>query len=97
MRVKVFQINKENFRKFGFMRYDFFKSNGCEKMRRDMYRLVFDGELKAETLEGVFEECNLSCPDGYKGHSMSVSDLVESEHGLFFCDSFGFKKVGWAE
>lgn len=97
MQVKVFQVNKENFREFGFMDYEFFKEHGCEKMRRDMFRLVFDGDLKADTLEGVFEECNLSCPEGYKGHSMSVSDLVETKDGLFFCDSFGFKKVGWTE
>lgn len=95
MRIRVYQVNKENFPEFGFMDYQFFKANGCEDMRRDMYHQTFAGDVDTNDLEGVFTMFNLNPPAGFAGHSMSVSDLVETNDGLFFCDSFGFTKVKW--
>lgn len=57
-------------------------------------RLVFDGEVDAKRLEDIFQIFNLRLPEGYRGRSMSVSDVVWAEGlGTFFCDSFGFKQL----
>lgn len=50
-------------------------------------------------LEDIFEYFNIRRPADFKGHSLSVSDIIvlESgkEKGIYFVDSFGFKKVEW--
>ena len=46
---------------------------------------------------------NINHPDDYLARSMSVSDVVEikdggdqaEEPGFYFCDSVGFKKIGF--
>ena len=36
-------------------------------------------------------------PEDFNGHSLSISDIVETpDGGLGFCDSFGWKPVRWA-
>lgn len=93
--IRIYQVNKANFREWGFMRYEWFKDHGHEKMNRDMYDLVWEGETEADGLEAIFEQFNLHRPDDFKGHSLSVSDLVERGDGLYFVDSIGFKPVEW--
>ena len=95
MKIRIFQIKKEFFREWAFMRYDWFKGHGHEKMDRGMYDLVWEGETEAHDLNEVYEQFNLYHPDNFKGHSLSVSDLVEREDGMWFVDDFGFKKVEW--
>ena len=35
-------------------------------------------------------------PEDFTGHSMSVSDIVETPDGrLWYCDSFGWEEVTW--
>lgn len=65
-----------------------------------IYVSVFSGELPCKTLEAVFVTCNRDIrPIGFRGHSVSVSDVVAVEEsdtvapGFYFCDAFGFKKI----
>ena len=50
-------------------------------------------------LEDVFVLFHSGRPDGFRGHSLSVSDVVEVEDaasmtpGFYFCDSVGFKEI----
>lgn len=59
------------------------------------------GEVNCFTLEKLYEIFNREHPAGYKGRSMSVSDVVEIVDGMtgksyfHFCDSFGFKEVSF--
>ncbi len=48
-----------------------------------------------DVLERLFEIFNLERPDNFKGHSMSVSDIVEfpEKQSAYFCDRFGWKKI----
>ena len=62
------------------------------------YDRVYSGELKPGTsLEDLYTQFNLYRPEDYRGHSMSVSDLVILNQGgetaAFFCDSIGFTDV----
>lgn len=66
----------------------------------EIYDEVFRGEVDCETLEDVFVKFNWDVPCGYRGRSMSVSDIVvveadsgEVSHGDYYCDESGFTKI----
>lgn len=96
MKIKLYQIPPEKDDKnLMFMNYEFAVIHGgiCETV----YELVFDGELPVKNAEDTFRIFNSALPDGYRGRSMSVSDIVWSEEfGYRFCDSIGFKKIMFA-
>lgn len=93
MKVKLFQIAPEKDRyDLIFMSYDFTMSKAG--IRESTYELVFDGEVDAKRLEDIYYIFNQKLPKGYRGRSMSVSDVVWADGlGTFFCDSFGFQKI----
>ena len=55
--------------------------------------------MKCRNLEDVFVLFQSGRPEGFQGHSLSVSDVVEVEDavsitpGFYFCDSIGFKEI----
>ena len=55
------------------------------------------GMPDAEALEELFIQFNVNRPADFKGHSLSVSDVValkrQGQVDAFFVDSFGFKKL----
>jgi len=61
------------------------------------YHSVYDGQLGTNDLEEIYAICNIDHPDGYKGHSMSMSDIIElyDDNGseFHYCDTFGFKQI----
>ena len=65
------------------------------------YQAVYDGHLGTNDLEAIYTRCNLNHPPGYKGHSLSMSDVVElyDENGSSFhyCDRFGFREIEFTE
>ena len=74
-----------------FMGFDFAeKHGGVDPLT---YSCVFDGNLDFSDIEEVYALCNAEHPIGYYGHSLSVSDIVETGDGCYFCDSIGFKKL----
>lgn len=92
MKVRIYQINKElDTENALFMGFDFAeKHGGVDPLT---YSCVFDGNLDFSDIEEVYELCNTEQPIGYYGHSLSVSDIVETGDGCYFCDSIGFKKL----
>lgn len=64
------------------------------------YEAVYHGELDIQTVEDAFYIFNMEHPEGYRGRSLSVSDVVEifdPEKGyvFYFCDTFGFWPVAF--
>ena len=75
MKIRLYQIAPEKDDKnLMFMSYEFTVLHGG--INADSYELVFDGDLPAQTAEDVFRIFNLEHPNGYRGRSMSVSDIV---------------------
>lgn len=83
-----------------FMRFDWMKKHGGVVFAD--YDHVYHGQIEIgrgetvqETLERIFTLLNDGeKPEGYKGRSLSVGDLVEfDDEGVWFCDSFGFVEV----
>ena len=96
MKVKLYQIAPEKDGKnLMFMGYEFAVLHGG--INADSYELVFDGDLPVQTAEDVFRIFNLEHPNGYRGRSMSVSDIVwMAGIGCWFCDSVGFRQIKFA-
>lgn len=44
-------------------------------------------------LESLFEKFNLDRPEDFKGHSLSVSDVVVLEDRAYYVDDVGFKPL----
>ena len=61
-----------------------------------IYQKVFDGELDCDDLEEAYEILN-SEPPSYTGHSLSVSDVIKTTDGFFYCDSYEFKPIEFDE
>lgn len=70
-----------------------------EKIDMNLYRLAYEGTLPAdkerEALDAIFLLLNSSHPKGYKGRSLSVSDVIEfPETGnMYYCDNIGWTQI----
>ena len=101
MEIRIYQINSDrDAYGYKFMNMDWVKKHwGKPGLDSEIYDKVFDGTIDGSSLEDVFCAFNLGRPEGFKGHSLSVSDVVEviqsteTEPGFYFCDSIGFQKV----
>lgn len=64
------------------------------------YKLVYEGETNLDEsfddnmiLENLFNKFNLSHPESFQGHSLSVSDVVVLGDKKYYCDFFGWKQI----
>lgn len=103
MKIKIYQVNMErDENRVAFMAYESLaKFQGSPDVDSKIYDKVFEGEINCFTLERLYEIFNREHPTGYKGRSMSVSDVVEIVDGttgksyFHFCDRFGFQQVSF--
>lgn len=80
-----------------FMNSDFHEMKGVA-ISRENYDLVYTAPLEEGTsLEDIFTHFNIDRPEDFRGHSLSVSDVVvlhqNGENTCHFVDSFGYKEV----
>ena len=105
MEVKLYQINLDRDEDgLAFMGQDYLSKQKDDPTQIDsqIYDCVFDGEVDCSSPEDVFAMFNFEQPDGYRGRSMSVSDVVicapdGGAPAAYFCDSIGFKQVQFDE
>lgn len=102
MNIKIYQINlKRDQNRVAFSGTEFLKTyQGNSEINSAIYDRVYEGVVDCADLEEVFQTFNLNHPEGYKGRSLSVSDIIEviddNGHSNFhFCDSIGFKDVAF--
>ena len=48
-------------------------------------------------MEEIFRQFNTEGHPLHRGHSLSVSDVVVTKDGAYYCDSIGFQKVDFDE
>ena len=58
---------------------------------------AFNAVIDETDLEEMFRRFNTDYHPLYRGYSLSVSDVVVTENGAFFCDSIGFKPIEFDE
>ncbi len=101
MKITLYQIIPErDDDHLMFRELQFIQTASGNRVPAEIYEAVYQGELNIRTLEDAFCIFNMEHPDGYKGRSMSVSDVVEifdSEAGyrFYFCDTIGFKPIAF--
>ena len=54
------------------------------------YEDTFETNKEEHILEEIFTKFNISRPNDFKGHSLSVSDVIGLDDQLYFCDDIGF-------
>ena len=92
MNYKIKQIKDVDNCEYVFKHYNWCK----DQIDLDDYEVVYEGELEypemPNALEELFEIFNIRRPEGFKGRSMSVSDIVEVDGKNYYCDA-----AGWVE
>ncbi len=68
-----------------------------EPAKPENYDLVYSGSLDefedSNKLEAIYTKFNLNRPEDFKGHSLSVSDIIVINNEANYVDSFGFVDV----
>ena len=101
MKITIYQIETEKDRN----REKFLSLSDIELMKgkleidSSIYEKVYEKAVNYKDLEEVFRVFNLSRPEDFAGHSLSVSDVIEVDesdtisNGFYYCDSLGFRKI----
>lgn len=88
----------ESLKRMGITKYNF------DAIKPENYLPIYVGELselerqtQGATLEAIFQKFNIDRPENFKGHSLSVSDIVvlhqDGKNSAHFVDSFGFTEL----
>lgn len=95
---EIFQTDADQ--EFAFRRWDVATRHGWSF---DLYRSVWVGKEEArddmDLLDYLYEVFNEHRPNGFRGHSLSVSDIIrvqeedKAEFAYYYCDSFGWANV----
>ena len=99
MRVKIYQINGARDEK----REKFFGTDARERLQLPqaidpaIYDEVFSAEIDESTPEEIYRRFNSEGHPLHRGHSLSVSDVVVTENGAYFCDDVGFRQIDFDE
>lgn len=85
-----------------FNNYDRIMKEG-KKLSLKAYNMVYEGEFEKNTssklpvTEQIYTMFNIARPKDFKGHSLSVSDIIIVNGTCFFCDSYCFKEITLSE
>ena len=92
---QIYQLKEDAPRELCFERYSRIKA--CDFKNYDK---VYEAPLINQSLEGLyikFQRFDGNVPDDFKGHSLSVSDVVvlkkDNKEEAWYCDSIGFQSV----
>ncbi len=94
----IYQLKDgEETRDFRFEPYDRLQATG-KAVERANYEIIYTAPLTAGTsLEDIFTRFNIDHPKDFKGHSLSVSDVVvlhrKGENTAHYVDRAGFRQV----
>ena len=84
-------------RDYRFEPLDAIRSNGLS-VKPENYEQVYTAPLtEKDSLESIYTRFNIDRPADFKGHSLSVSDIVvlhqDGKDTAHYCDRFGFSQV----
>lgn len=100
-KFQIYQLpGGEKYHGVRFENMEQLKKNGVQ-LNHDDYELVYEGEVGEfrgnATLEALYTQFNTKQPEDFRGHSLSVSDVivisVDGKDTAYFCDSFGFTEM----
>ena len=99
MRIKIYQINPDRDKNLvKFLQYKHLDNfQDTKDINAYIYDEVFNGEVDGDNLEEIFRQFNTEGHPLHRGHSLSVSDVVVTKDGAYYCDNIGFQKVDFDE
>lgn len=98
---KIYQLpDGEKYHGIRFEGKEQLEKDGVQ-LNHDDYNLVYESTLAEfngnATLEAIYTQFNTNHPEDFKGHSLSVSDVVvifvDGNDTAYFCDSMGFTEM----
>lgn len=98
---KIYQLpDGEKYHGIRFEGKEQLEKDGVQ-LNQDDYNLVYESTLAEfngnATLEAIYTQFNTNHPEDFKGHSLSVSDVVvisvDGNDTAYFCDSMGFTET----
>ncbi|MDO4649861.1 MAG: YodL domain-containing protein [Eubacteriales bacterium] len=98
-RYSIYQLNhdKPQTHALSFASYSEVQKMGIAVDPKNYACVYYDTLKPGETLDSIYERFNLYHPADFRGHSLSVSDvIVLHQSGVdtaYYVDSFGFKQV----
>lgn len=98
MEYKIYQLKDINC-DYGFMSWDFAqRHNFSVKDYKYVYGGCVDGDTDIQALEKLYVMFNVNHPSDFKGHSLSVSDVIvltndKGERKIYYCDPFGWETI----
>jgi hypothetical protein len=97
-RVRIWQLKSDVEPLKRFAGYDELLEKFGEPCSVD-YDIAYDGQPGTNDLNELFELFNVSRPEGFAGHSLSMSDVAElyDESGseFWYVDRVGFREIGF--
>jgi len=94
---RIHQLKPESDPRMKFIGYNDLIMQGFGKPNPANYQVVFDGGLDTNDLDSIYDKFNVDLPEDYKGHSLSMSDVIElyddQESSFYYVDSVGFKEI----
>ena len=96
-RYEIWQLEsvEENRKRF-FVSTEHQRTLGLDP-RDGVYKKMWEGETDGETteiiLEGLFEKFNVDRPEGFMGHSLSVSDIIRLDGDDWYINPYGFECI----
>lgn len=106
---RIYQVREEYFRDYAFRSLQGIRREWPDRtgLPRVAWEEVYTYQTeKQPSLDWLFCLFNRGMegggvdptPEDFTGHSMSVSDIIETPDGeLWFCDSIGWARVRWEE
>ena len=105
-RYTIFQMSQnEQTHGLKFFNLDNYqKEKGEKRIDMGLYNHIYNGTVEAQNmgqaLNILWDKFNTDHPEDFRGHSLSVSDLVslvpqtsKGRSHYFFCDSFSWEEV----
>ena len=96
--MAIYQLRRDVMPELGFVELDRLKS----PPKKENYEAVYAHGIRisedvTQTLENLYYIFNQARPEDFKGHSLSVSDIVALKRdgvvSYYYCDSVGFREL----
>ena len=97
MKYVIYQLKNFGETEYAFRSWDYAEQNGFGIQD---YEVVYEGEISEEdSLDALFIIFNAKRPADFRGHSLSVSDVVsltkdgDTKVHYYYCDSIGWEDI----
>ena len=96
-RLRIYQLGQDSPIMMRFISLAERKKRGYDRPRREEYVRVYEGEIENYSLEEVWEKYGRRVPEGFQGHVLSISDVVEFADGeasrFFYVEPSGYEEI----